>query len=287
MPAILLLFIMLLLSCSETCGTGLKEAACLEAADCDCGLDCISGACLDPDFVVLGPYPGETSTDSNGIDWITIPEGYFSMGCSRADGRCEKDEHPAHRVNISPFEICVTEITQLQYELLMRENPAFNWECAGCPVEQVSWKDAVNFCEAAGGRLPSEAEWEYAARGGTTSPFACGEGIECIFDAAWISESAQSQSRPVGELPPNPFGLHDMHGNLWEWVADCYHEDYKGNPPADGSAWQDDDCSLDRVIRGGAFFYPQEDARSSNREDQFPNNGTMDIGFRCVRDSGS
>jgi formylglycine-generating enzyme required for sulfatase activity len=155
------------------------------------------------------------------------------------------------------------------------------------PVVGVSWEDAQRFAEWTGGRLPTEAEWEYAARAGTTTRYWWGDEVgknnancaEC--GSQWDGE----QTGPGGSFQPNAFGLHDMLGNVWEWVEDCWHESYKG-APTDGSAWgkqQGDDCAQ-RVIRGGSWGHEPGSVRSANRTGLTPGSRYYGVGFRLAQD---
>jgi len=229
---------------------------------------------------------GEGGSDTGGseeIEWVSIPAGSFDMGCSPNDDGCSATEEPVHTVSVAAFEMTRTEITQAQYEAETGENPSRFYDCPSCPVDTVKFPDAMAFCEALGGRLPSEAEWEYAARGATTSTYACGDDEGCLAEAAWYFNNADGETHPVGRLEANGFGLHDMLGNVWEWVEDCWHEGYAGDPPTDGSVWEGGDCNY-RMLRGGNWGLSASGLRVSNREGDFE--GIYYIpapGIRCVR----
>jgi formylglycine-generating enzyme required for sulfatase activity len=152
----------------------------------------------------------------------------------------------------------------------------------------VSWDDAqqyVSWLSALTGqpyRLLSEAEWEYVARAGTTTAYSFGDDPAMLGDYGWYSGNSGSQAHPVGEKKPNAFGLYDMHGNVWQWVEDCYHEDYKG-APENGSAWkQDADCSS-RVVRGGSWGSNPEILRSASRFGNPSFGRYFTLGFRVGR----
>jgi formylglycine-generating enzyme required for sulfatase activity len=174
------------------------------------------------------------------VKMISIPAGSFLMGS------CYSDEGPQHQVTLESFQMSQFPITQVQWQAVMGTNPSYfqgqrQPNSDHCPVEMVSWHDAMEFCRRLSGitgknyTLPSEAQWEYACRAGTTTPFHFGETIS--------SEQAnydRLETTPVGTFPANDWGLHDMHGNVWEWCLDDYHENYEG-APADGSAWVEDE----------------------------------------------
>ena len=187
----------------------------------------------------------------NGItlDLVKIPGGRFQMGAPAA-GRSD-DGGPQHSVTVPEFWLGKYAVTQAQYQAVMGTNPSkFSANGANRPVEQVSWQEAVAFCEKlsqqAGRtyRLPSEAEWEYACRAGTTTPFHFGPAITtdlANYDGNYTYGNGskgvyRQQTTEVGSFPPNAFGLYDMHGNVWEWCADHWHGNYDG-APTDGTAW--------------------------------------------------
>ena len=219
-----------------------------------------------------------------GLVWVSIPGGSFQMGCSPGDEFCTSYENPTHLVNIAAFWMTETEVTQGQYQYVTGENPSYHPECHDCPVEQVNWYQAKAFCEAIGGRLPSEAEWEYAARGGTTTAWTCGDATSsCLGDIAWYDDNSGGSSHKVKGKGVNGFGLYDMIGNVWEWVEDCWHDDYTG-APSTGIVWTDGaDCNY-RVSRGGAVRYYERQMRVSKRER--PGRGPDDWdwygGLRCA-----
>jgi formylglycine-generating enzyme required for sulfatase activity len=232
------------------------------------------------------PEPTEDVSDAYelppGLVWVSIPAGSFEMGCSPGDDDCSSDESPRHTVNVPAFQMTGTEITQAQYEAVVGSNPSHFTSCgANCPVEQVSWHDAKAFCEWVGGRLPSEAEWEYAARAGTDTCYYCGDDPSCLDSIAWYSSNSGSTTHPVGGKTANAFGLYDMLGSLWEWAEDCRHEDYTG-APSGGGVWSGGDCTY-RMLRGGSWSASARSLRISNRADNDPDLTYMDIGFRCAR----
>jgi formylglycine-generating enzyme required for sulfatase activity len=170
-----------------------------------------------------------------GMDFVSIPAGEFMMGCSTGDERCEPDERPRHRVRITrPFEIGKYEVTQAQWLALMGANPSSN-KGDSLPVETVSKLEALEFIaklNAAGDgyvyRLPTEAEWEYAARAGDASPYSGPLG-----EVAWYAANSEDETHPVGRKKPNAWGLYDVQGNVREWVWDLYSPTYYGVSPID------------------------------------------------------
>ncbi len=213
------------------------------------------------------------------IDMVKIPGGNFQMGSPLTEAGRKEHESPQHPVHISPFYLGKYVITQEQYQAIMGNNPA---ELKGVkrPVEQVSWVDAMEFCQKLSQktgknyRLPSEAEWEYACRAGTTTPFYFGETItpELVnYHGEFpYGKAPQGLNREVttnvGNFPPNAFGLYDMHGNVWEWCSDAWHDNYIG-APTDGSSWEvwTSMVTLIRVVRGGSWSYYAADCRSAAR----------------------
>ena len=246
---------------------------------------------IDPDNAMDPDTEMEEMTDANetdreiidaGLTWVSIPGGTFRMGCVPQDGNCYADEVPRHAVVVSPFEMTQTKVTQDQYHLVTGQRPSYFRDCGGdCPVEFVDWDESKSFCEAVGGRLPSEAEWEYAARAGTVTIFICGNYESCVDSIAWIENNSDQTTHPVGLKTPNPFGLYDMLGNLLEWVEDCSHDNYNGAPSV-GSAWEEEQCCV-RVLRG-ASWDSYGAMRASGRSGYLYSYGLIQVGFRCARD---
>ncbi len=226
------------------------------------------------------------------LEMVYIPGGSFKMGSPKLEGY--DSEKPQHDVTVPAFFMGKFEVTQEQYQQVMGKNPS-EYEGYKRPVESVSWNNAVDFCKKLSQktgrtyRLPSEAEWEYACRAGTTTPFNFGETITgelANYDASrtYALEAKglfREETTPVGQFAPNGFGLYDMHGNVWEWCQDTWHKNYNG-APTDGSAWIDNDNSY-RVLRGGSWHSNPENCRSASRNYSLSRDGiSNDYGFRVV-----
>ena len=192
---------------------------------------------------------------------VHVLGGTFTMGCTPEQGNCNDDEKPAHRVWVRSFEISKYEVTQEVWAAVMGENPSNFQNCPQCPVDTVSWDDVQAFLRklnAGDGRyrLPSEAEWEYVARGGQQSQGYTYAGSDTPDGVAWYGENSGNETHAVGQKQANELGVYDLSGNIWEWVQDCWNMSYQGAPP-DGSAWERGDCGR-RVLRGGSWrFYPR------------------------------
>ena len=210
------------------------------------------------------------------LEMMLIPGGAFVMGSSDSEPNRESWEGPQHEVMVSPFFMGAHQVTQSQWRFVAGlpqvnvklESDPSHFKGSNRPVEQISWYEAVEFCDRLKEntkrpyRLPSEAEWEYACRAGTITPFYFGETITPEL-ANYNGKIAygdgpkgknRGETTPVGQFPANAYGLHDMHGNVWEWCADYWHGSYEG-APTDGSAWLSDNDNTQRVIRGGSWFY--------------------------------
>lgn len=210
------------------------------------------------------------------LEMISIPGGSFKMGSPSAEKSRNSNESPQHDVNVPAFFMGRFEVTQEQYQQVMGTNPS-RFEGKKRPVKQVSWNDAVEFCKKLSQntgrtyRLPSEAEWEYACRAGTTTPFHFGETITTELanyngNYTYASEPKgkyRQQTTEVGIFLPNAFGLYDMHGNVWEWCQDTWHESYTG-APKDGSAWINNDNQY-HLLRGGSWINSPNYCRSASR----------------------
>ncbi|MBL7042694.1 MAG: formylglycine-generating enzyme family protein [Pirellulaceae bacterium] len=224
-------------------------------------------------------------TNSIGMKLVLIAAGEFMMGSPDSDRDADNDEKPQHKVRITkPFYLGVHEVTQQQYEKVIGENPS-EFKGAGNPVETVSWDDAVEFCKKLSAkegktyRLPTEAEWEYACRAGTTTAYSFGDDEESLGEYAWYNDNSDVKTHPAGEKKPNPWGLYDMHGNVWEWCQDWYGEypaEHVTNPRGPSQA-------TTRVYRGGGWSFPVWYCRSSFRYRIEPTYRD-DLGFRVAAD---
>lgn len=258
----------------------------------------------------LGEVTGKPSAPF--IEMVKIPGGTFKMGSPPDEPERRNSESPQHTVNLEPFFLAKYPVTQEQWQFVA-QLPQVNRELdkdpsgfkgANRPVERVSWYDAIEFCLRLSqhtGRiysLPSEAQWEYACRAGTTTPFHFGETITSelanynanyVYDAG-VKGTYREETTPVDSFKvANAFGLYDMHGNVWEWCLDDGHNNYEG-APTDGSAWFDDNDNLYHkqgyaVLRGGSWFYYPKSCRSASRDSNHRAERDFigsNIGFRVV-----
>jgi formylglycine-generating enzyme required for sulfatase activity len=214
------------------------------------------------------------------------------MGAARGEGY--DDERPQHEVTVAPFLMGKYPVTQEQWETVMGKHPC-RFKGARRPVENVAWDDAEEFCKRLSkktGRaysLPSEAQWEYACRAGTTTPFYFGETLTTDFanyngEFTYASEQKgiyRHETTAIGSFPPNTFGLYDMHGTIWEWCADSWHNNYQG-APADGSVWESGGEPSLRLVRGGSWHDNPQICRCAVRLKFNPVAGEDLVGFRVV-----
>jgi formylglycine-generating enzyme required for sulfatase activity len=228
------------------------------------------------------------------MQMVSIQGGNFLMGGS------QEDERPQHLVNIKPFFMGRYPITQAQWKAIanlpkinrhLNPDPSY-FKGDNLPVERVSWYEAQEFCARISQktgriyRLPSEAEWEYACRARTSTPFYFGKIITSnLANYCCENENINSINRQcttqVGNFPANDFGLYDMHGNVWEWCADYEHDDYQG-APSDGSAWVDDGNEECRIVRGGSWGFYSNWCRSTSRFSEAATTKDKQFGFRIV-----
>jgi formylglycine-generating enzyme required for sulfatase activity len=230
----------------------------------------------------------ETEDLGNGVtlEMVYIPSGKFMMGSPENEEERQDNEGPQHQVTVPSFFMAKYPVTQAQWQAVMGNgnNPS-SFKGENRPVEQVSWDEAVKFCQLLSEktgkayRLPSEAEWEYACRAGTTTPFYFGETITT--DLVNYNYE-RKKTTDVGSFPPNAFGLYDMHGNVWEWCADPWHKNYEG-APADGSVWKEGGKEGPFVLRGGSWGNGAGRARSANRSGGSRADRDRNHGFRLAR----
>jgi len=236
------------------------------------------------------------------LEVVQIPKGTFLMGTAEGEEHSDDDEYPQHPVTVDEFFMGKYPVTQAQWRAVatlpkiehdLDPDPS-QFKGKNRPVEQVSWHEAVEFCQRlsqATGldyRLPSEAEWEYACRAGTTTPFAFGDTLTtnlANYDGNYtlghnLKGEYREQTTPVGSFPANGFGLYDMHGNVWEWCADPWHDNYQG-APSDGRPWLDKDATKHRrPVRGGSWYNSPRNCRCAVRSGYIQGARSHVIGFR-------
>ena len=293
---------------SEAAGAALEECRVAGGTDCVTRLSDCDAA--EPARLIAGKEPeappdpsgstqpaGETFQDCpNCPQMVVIPAGTFRMGCLSNDDDCAEEEFPLHEVSIQSFALSEREVTFNEWDACVsaggcnayRPDDA-GWGRGDRPVINVSWEDAQSFVawlsEVTGQAylLSTEAEWEYAVRAGTQTNYSWGNDIGKSRANCWGcgSEWDNEMTAPTGSFGANAFGLHDMHGNVWEWVEDCWNWNYSG-APSDGSAWRSGDCSR-RVLRGGTWLDGPKSLRSANRYWFFTGRREDHIGFRVAR----
>jgi formylglycine-generating enzyme required for sulfatase activity len=258
-------------------------------------------ACLWSVAVIAGAQeskitPGGSFRDCEVCpEMVVIPPGSYTMGSPAHEKARGSNEGPQHRINFRyKFAVGKFEVTQREWRHVMGSNPS-RFKDDRNPVEKVSWHDAQAFVSELSRisgkayRLLSESEWEYVARAGTATPFYTGVQIttkQANFNGiGTYNGSARGNNRQattsVGSFHPNRFGVYDMHGNVWEWIDDCWYNSYDG-APSDGSTWSQSICSV-RVLRGGAWTKFPKDLRSAKREGGIVTLRYGGIGFRVAR----
>jgi formylglycine-generating enzyme required for sulfatase activity len=231
--------------------------------------------------------PPFTEKLANGIrlEMVSLPAGKFLMGSAESD-----DEKPPHQVKVNSFAIGKYPITQAQYEAVMGTNPSRFKNNPQNPVEKVSWNDAQAFCQKLSRitgktyRLPTEAEWEYACRAGTTTRYYFGDNDNQLGNYAWYDGNSGNKTHPVGQKKPNGWGLYDMIGNVWEWCEDDWHDSYAGAPD-DGTAWLGNDNDYP-IVRGGSWYYDPNVCCSASRHNSNRRGLDYSLGFRVVCGAG-
>lgn len=242
-------------------------------------------------------------TNSIGMEFISIPAGSFMMGAGESDREAYSSEKPQHKVTISkPFSIGKYEVTQAQWQAVMgsnpytldRSNPYYNLPGMKERITRpdhpatVSWNDAQEFIKKLNAkeghnryRLPTEAEWEYAARAGTTTAYSFGNDKSDLSRYAWFGEDfSTGGTHPVGKKLPNPWGLYDIHGNAWEWVQDRYSDDYYAQSPMNDP--KGPNSGNQYVVRGGSWHITASSWRSSFRKPYDADYRGISIGFRLA-----
>ncbi len=262
------------------------------------GVFCLSGCGSDQPPPALSGEKGvkklltdaqeapKTSINSVGMKFVLIPSGEFTMGSPASEKDRDSDE-TQHKVKITkPFYMQTTEVTQAQWKAVMGNNPS-HFKGDNLPVEQVSWDDVQEFLkklsakEGAKYRLPTEAEWEYACRGGSTTRFCFGDDESKLGEYAWYGANSDSKTHPVEMKKPNAWGLYDMHGNVCEWCSDWYDKDYYSKSPANDP--QGPASGSHRVLRGGCWGDIAGVCRSAFRRWNWPADRDYGIGFRVSR----
>ena len=253
-------------------------------------------------------YFTEDLSQQVSLEMAYIPGGTFQMGSPEDELDHFDNESPQHGVTVSEFFMGRFLVTQAQWRVVvagfpkvdrdLKPNPSkFKSKTEDRPVEQVSWWDAQEFCKRLSKkvgrsyRFPSEAEWEYACRAGTTTPFHFGEtissdvanyNVRLAYGPGKVGQYRQ-ETTAIDSFPPNDFGLCDMHGNVWEWCADGWHKNYVG-APIDGRVWDASNDSGSRIRRGGSWFHDPGNCRSAFRNSYSPVDAGSFIGFRLVCD---
>ncbi|MBD2624348.1 SUMF1/EgtB/PvdO family nonheme iron enzyme [Microcystis flos-aquae FACHB-1344] len=253
---------------------------------------------VSPIPLIVSPTPfTENLPNRVTLEMVSLPAGEFLMGSPDSDPDARDWEKPPHQVKVNSFAIGKYLVTQAQYEAVMGTNPSYfsnnSWFKNNLqnPVEKVSWDDAQAFCQKLSQitgktyRLPTEAEWEYACRAGTTTRYYFGDDANQLGDYAWYDGNSQKTTHPVGQKRPNAWGLYDMSGNVFEWCEDDWHDNYIG-APKDGSAWtiNNDNRSHPKCLRGGSWVISPNICRSANRVRDDPGYDYGIDGFRvaCV-----
>ncbi len=246
---------------------------------------------MPPKPNLLADFPNDIERALPDHDMVFVAGGAFLMGGQ--DEEAQDDEKPVHQVTLGDFSIGKYPVTQALWKAVMGQdnNPSF-FSGDRRPVETVSWDDAKIFIDklnektgrAAPGlvyRLPTEAEWEYAARGGQASHVYLYAGSDDLKEVGWYYENSHRETKPVGLKDANELDMYDMSGNVWEWVEDHWHGNYEG-APANGSAWTDREEGSDRVLRGGGWSDDPRSCRVAYRGNSWPDYRLINLGFRLV-----
>ncbi|MCW5906535.1 MAG: formylglycine-generating enzyme family protein [Chitinophagales bacterium] len=220
---------------------------------------------------------------------VLIEGGTFTMGCvNPQDTDCYYWEKPRHTVMVDTFYMGKYPVTQKQWKTIMGSDPSKK-ECQDCPVIYVSWHDAQMFISKLNQlshqnyRLPTEAEWEYAAKGGNKSHGYKYAGSNVAMEVAWFDTLIAHHTHPVGTKKPNELGLYDMSGNVWQWCSDWFDEKYYSKSPSSNPKGPETGNG-NRVLRGGSWWGPMKDCRVANRDMYPPDAKDDDVGFRLAKD---
>ena len=225
-----------------------------------------------------------SKADINKIEMVTVQGGSFQMGSDEGT----PIEKPLHPVNINTFQIAKFEVTQALWFAIMDSRPSIHKNCASCPVENVSWFDVQDFIDKLNKltgkhyRLPTEAEWEFAARGGISSHGYRYSGSDYIDSVGWIRTNSGDSTHAVGKKTPNELGAFDMCGNVMEWTQDWYDGEYYKNSPADNPPGPVN--GKQRMARGGSYVFNSFFCRNSSRNSSYPDIPKRDLGFRLALD---
>ncbi|MBI4382907.1 MAG: formylglycine-generating enzyme family protein [Nitrospinae bacterium] len=231
---------------------------------------------LDAIKQMLKKRSEETADLQHLSEMVLVPAGEFKMGFASGN----EDEQPERAVFLDDFYMDKYEATQLQYLSVMGHNPSYFKNCPLCPVEKTTFNEAWAYCSRLNKRLPTEAEWEKAARGGQDAVYVSEGALPD--DYAWYGNNSDQRTHPVGQKKPNSLGLYDMAGNVWEWVSDRYDPEYYKYGPAKNPRGS---SRGDRVVvRGGAWGYTPDRLRIAYRESVDPNGRFLNGGFRCAAD---
>jgi len=238
-------------------------------------------------ILVLGLSFNLYSQDKPNIDWVRVDGGSFMMGCEKSDDDCYPDEQPMHKITVSSFDISKYEVTVGDYKLFCkatnRNMPSPpSWGLIDShPIVYITWQDAVDYCSWVGGRLPTEAEWEFAAKGGNKTKGYEYSGSNNYNEVGWCFENSLGQTHPVGEKKPNELGIYDMSGNAWEWVWDNYEIFYYEKSPSLNPKGPKE--GLGKCNRGGCFNFDFKLMRTTHRRGSGSETVGYGTGFRVAR----
>jgi formylglycine-generating enzyme len=237
-------------------------------------------------------------------EMVTIFSGWFKMGCVSKDKECYHAEKPQQKVYLDEFKIDKKLVSVGEYQkcieagvcnnndekkeqfLKIDDLKSCNLGASGKethPMNCVSWYGAKAYCSWVGKRLPTNAEWEKAARGGTETIYPCGNNYKCLNETAWYEKNSKGTTKPIGEKAPNGFKIYDMSGNVWEWVNDYDSGSFQKSTSINPKGPEVGGIIDSRIIRGGSFNNFDNALRSSARSSNFPGSRSSDIGFRCVK----